>query len=190
MSLIIIKHATLPVTAGQRVATHPNATAAQAGVRRITGAPRGLQDTIHTHQEERTESPGAKPTSASAAAPVAAAARPHAQPPETKAPARSNPPTADRTCPGEASRLSSAFVHPAVMWRWFVGHTERGTALTAQTLTAEHAAAHAATHPYEREEETHPASWRLAGSPGTLLSPSRIRKLLLFSWLCIFQVKW
>lgn len=46
-------------------------------------------------------------------------------------------------------------------------HAERRTALTDQTRTAELAAAHAATHPYEREDETRPASWRLEGLPGT-----------------------
>lgn len=37
---------------------------------------------------------------------------------------------------------------------------------TTPTQTAEPAAARAATHPSAKEEEIHPASWRLAGSPG------------------------
>lgn len=93
----------LPISPGQRVATHPSATIAPVGVRRTTGARLRLRGTTRTRQAGRKRSLGAKPTSASAAAPGAVGAHPHALPPETEAPARPSPPTPDRTIPGESS---------------------------------------------------------------------------------------
>lgn len=93
----------LPISPGQRVATHPSVTTAPVGVRHTTGARRHPPGTTRTRQAGRKRSLGAKPTSDSAAAPGAAGVRPHAPPPETGAPARPSPPTPDRTIPGESS---------------------------------------------------------------------------------------
>lgn len=117
----------------------PNVTTALVGGRRTTGAHQHLQDATHTHRARRKRRLGANRTSDSAAAPGAAGV--HPLPPETEAPARQSPHTIDRTTP------------------------ERGTVQTAPTPTAGLAAALAATHPFAKGEEIHPASWRRAGSP-------------------------
>lgn len=162
-----VKRSACYVSSGQKAAALPSVTTAPVGLSRTTGARRHLQDATRTRRAGRTRSPGTKRTSGSAAAPGAAAARRRAPPPGTGAPARSSPPTADRTTPGETSLCLAAAVHLLCFiccgLRCFA---ERGTAPTALTPTVEPAAAHAATHPSEREGETPPASWRLGGSPG------------------------
>lgn len=93
----------LLIAPGQKAATRPSVTTAPVGVRHTTGAHRRLRDATHTRRAGRKRSPGAKPTSDSAAAPGAAGVRRHAPPPETEAPARPSPHTPDRTTPGESS---------------------------------------------------------------------------------------
>lgn len=165
----------LPISPGQRVATHPSVTIAPVGVRRTTGARLRLRGTTRTRQAGRKRSLGAKPTSDSAAAPGAAGVRPHAPPPETEAPARPSPPTPDRTIPGESSSTLTFCSHSLYLTLTsctLLSPAERETARTAPTPTAEPAAAHAATRPFANEEETRPALWRLAGSPGNMLKTS------------------
>ena len=93
---------------GQKVATLPSATDAPAGVRHTTGASLHPRDATRTRRAGRKRR-RAKPTSASAAAPGAAGARPRARPPETEAPAGPSPPTTDRTTPGETPILHLPF---------------------------------------------------------------------------------
>lgn len=93
---------------GQKVATLPSAITAPVGVRHTTGASLHPRDATRTRRAGRKRR-RAKPTSASAAAPGAAGARPRARPPETEAPARPSPPTTDRTTPGETPILCLAF---------------------------------------------------------------------------------
>lgn len=138
---MLTKGGPLGTRRSQKVAILPSGTTAPLEVKRITGAHQHLQDATHTRQAGRKRSLEASQTFDSAAAPGAAAALHRAPPPETEVPARPSPPTTDKTTP------------------------ERGTVPTAPTLTAELAAAHAATHPFAKEEEIPPASWRLAGSP-------------------------
>lgn len=161
----------LPISPGQKEDTLPSATTAPVEVRRTTGARQHLLDDTRTHQAGRKRRHGANPTSDSAAAPGAAGGRPHTLRLETEAPARPSPHTTDRTTPGEtpfslfhfSGRLYSHFV---LTPGGFLCCAERGTAPTALTRTVELAAAHAATHPFVKGEEIHPASWKLAGSPG------------------------
>lgn len=57
---------------------------------------------------------------------------------------------------------------PVLLWLCSVCHAERETVRTALTPTAGLAAALAATRPFAKGEEIHPASWRRAGSPGNM----------------------
>lgn len=171
------------VETGQKAATHPSGTVAPVGVSSTTEARRRLQDTTRTPLAGRKRSPGAKTTCASAAAPGAAGVRRRAPPPETKAPARPSPRTADRTTPGETQHPVTLCFHSAASQRrphvlcFCAPHAGRGTARAARTPTAELGAARAATHPFAKEGETHPASWRPAGSPGNRF-PLYIRYLI------------
>lgn len=122
----------------QKADTPLSATTALIGVRRITRAHLGLRGVTHTHQVGRTRSLGAKPTSGSAAAPGAAAARPHALPPETRAPAKSSPHTADRTSQGETlpacRHLESLRCHLSLLlWQLTVSRREKDSANRSDT---------------------------------------------------------
>lgn len=115
------------------------------GVARHTAASLHPQDATLLGRRERSPAAGA---SGRGAAPGAAHAHHPALPPGAEGKARISLHT-DRTTPGN------------------------GTALTARTQTVEHAAAHAATHPFAKGDETRPVSWRHEGSPVPVSAPSR-----------------
>lgn len=132
---------------GQKVDTRLRDTTVRVEGSLTTAASLPHQDA--THRGRRRRSPGANRTCASAAAHGAVGAHRPALSPEIEVPAKLSPHTLDRTTPG------------------------RGTVQTALTQTLELDAAHEVIHPFAKEEETPPASWRHAGSPVLENVPSR-----------------
>lgn len=100
-----------------------------------------------THLERRGRIPAAEASGRGAAPGAVHAPRP-APPRGAEGPARTSL-HIDRTTPG------------------------RETAQTAPTQTAEHDAAHGATLPFAKGDETRPVSWRRVGSPVLGSGPSR-----------------
>lgn len=134
-----------PTNTKEQKADTPLRDTTALGVARHTGVSLPLRD--DTPLGRRGRSPAAGACGRGAAPGAAHTPRP-ALPPGAEGPARTSPHT-DRITPG------------------------RGTVRTAPTQTAEHDAAHGATHPFAKGDETRPVSWKHAGSPVLVRGPSR-----------------